>query len=115
MNSVEAVVSVGGSDLGLSVSHQGWKASSDTLSRRISRSCSSAYHVCHTALMKTMLLICSVLVVALLGLACTPGSALDVSVGDDAISVTATLVEDGVMIENVGDVDCIVTVTSPEG
>ena len=36
-------------------------------------------------------------------------------VGDDAISVTATLVENAVMVENVGDVDCIVTVTSPEG
>ena len=64
--------------------------------------------------MKTTFLIYCVLIVALLGGACAPESALEISAGDDTISVTATLIENGVMIENVGDVDCIVTVMSPE-
>lgn len=50
-----------------------------------------------------------------MGGACASESALEISAGDDAISVTATLIENGIMIENVGDVDCIVPVTSPEG
>jgi len=65
--------------------------------------------------MKATSLICFILALGLLGVSCTPEAALKVIVGDDAISVTATLVENAVMVENVGDVDCIVTVTSPEG
>jgi hypothetical protein len=65
--------------------------------------------------MKSTFLICCIIALVLVGLSCAPEAALELSVGDDAISVTPTLIEDAVMIENVGDVDCIVTVTSPEG
>ena len=65
--------------------------------------------------MKATFLICCVLVVALSGLTCTPEDSLSISVTEDALSVSATLVENGVMIENVGDVDCLVFVSSPEG
>ena len=65
--------------------------------------------------MKATPLVCCILALALLGLSCTPEAGLEVVVGDDAISVTATMIESMVLIENAGDVDCIVTVTSPEG
>ena len=65
--------------------------------------------------MKAKFLICCILALALLGSSCAPEAALEVSVSDDTISVTATLIENGVMTENVGDVDCIVFVSSPEG
>ena len=65
--------------------------------------------------MKATFLICCILVVALSGLTCTPEDSLSILVTEDALSVSATLVDNGVMIENVGDVDCIVFVRSPEG
>ena len=65
--------------------------------------------------MKAAFLICCVLVVALSGLTCTPEDSPSISVTEDALSVSATLVENGVMIENAGDVDCLVFVSSPEG
>jgi hypothetical protein len=65
--------------------------------------------------MKATFLICCILVMALLGSSCSPEAALEVVAGDDAISMIATLMGNMVMIENVGDVDCVVTVTSPEG
>ena len=65
--------------------------------------------------MKAEFLICCILALALLGSSCAPEAVLEVSVSDDTISVTATLIENGVMIENVGDVGCIVFVRSPEG
>jgi len=65
--------------------------------------------------MKATSLICCVLVLALFGLSCTPGAALKVSTTDDEISVSATLVEDGVRIENLGGVDCLVFMSSLEG
>ena len=74
-----------------------------------------AYHRYYQALMKAAFLICCILAVALFGLSCAPEAALDVSVGDDTMSVTAILIENGVRIENVGDVGCIVFVRSPEG
>ena len=40
---------------------------------------------------------------------------MEISVSDDTISVTATLTENGVMVENVGNADCLVFVNSPEG
>jgi len=40
---------------------------------------------------------------------------VSISVTEDALSVSAMLVDNGVRIENAGDVDCIVIVTSPEG
>jgi hypothetical protein len=43
---------------------------------------------------------------ALLGLSCAPQTRLDIPV---------TELDNGVMIENVGDVDCLVFVNSPEG
>lgn len=64
--------------------------------------------------MKATLLICCILALALLGSSRAPEAALEVSVSDDTISVTATLIENGVIIENVGDIDCVVFVTSPE-
>lgn len=42
----------------------------------------------------------------LLGLSCAPQTTLDISV---------TELDNGIMIENVGNVDCLVFVTSPEG
>jgi len=65
--------------------------------------------------MKATFLICCILVIALSGLTCTPEDSLSISVIEDALSVSAMLVDNGVTIENVGDVDCIVVVTSPEG
>ena len=65
--------------------------------------------------MKATFLICCILVVALSGLTCTPEDSLSISITEDAQSVSAMLVDNGVRIENVGDVDCIVVVTSPEG
>ena len=65
--------------------------------------------------MKATSLICCILALAVLGLSCIPEAALEVVAGDDAISITATPIENAVLIENVGDVDCIVTVTWPEG
>ena len=55
--------------------------------------------------MKRLLLSC-ILVIALLGLSCAPGTTLEISV---------TEVDNGVKIENVGNVDCLVFVSSPEG
>ncbi len=65
--------------------------------------------------MKATFLICCILGVALSGLTCTPEDSLSISITEDAQSVSAMLVDNGVRIENVGDVDCIVVVTSPEG
>ena len=56
--------------------------------------------------MKATFLICCVLALALLGLSCAPEGTLEISV---------TEVDDGVMIENVGNVACLVFVSSPEG
>jgi len=56
--------------------------------------------------MKATFLICCILALALLGLACTPEAILSVSV---------TEIDDGVVIENTGTADCIAIVTSPEG
>jgi len=65
--------------------------------------------------MKATFLICCILVVGLSGLTCAPEDSPSISVTEDALSVSARLVDNGVRIENVGDVDCIVVVTSPEG
>jgi hypothetical protein len=48
----------------------------------------------------------SLVISVLVGLSCAPQGALDISV---------TELDDGVIVENVGDVDCIVYVSSPEG
>ena len=56
--------------------------------------------------MKATLLICCILALALVGLSCAPEATLEISV---------TEVDNGVMIQNVGNVACIVFVTSPEG
>jgi hypothetical protein len=55
--------------------------------------------------MKATFLICCILVLALLGLACVP---------DTTLAVSVTEIDDGVVIENTGTADCIATVTSPE-
>ena len=55
--------------------------------------------------MKAKFLICCILAVALLGLSCAQETTLEISV---------TEVDNGVMIENVGNVDCLVFVSSPE-
>ena len=57
---------------------------------------------------QTVLVIAAILLtgLVLLGLSCAPQTTLDISV---------TELDDGVMIENVGNVDCLVFVTSPEG
>jgi len=56
--------------------------------------------------MKATLLICYILALALLGLSCAPEGRLEISIAE---------IDNGVMIENVGNVDCTVFVTSPEG
>jgi len=65
--------------------------------------------------MKATFLVCCILAVALSGLSCTPETAPLISVTEDALSVSATLIENGVMIENLSTVACIVLVSSPEG
>jgi len=55
---------------------------------------------------KAIFLICCILALALLGLSCAPEATLEISV---------TEVDDGVMIENAGNIDCLVFVSSPEG
>lgn len=57
-------------------------------------------------LMKATFLICCSLALALLGLSCAPETTLETSI---------TEVDNGVVIENMGTVDCIAIVTSPEG
>jgi hypothetical protein len=56
--------------------------------------------------MKATFLICCILALALLGLSCAPQATLEISV---------TEIDNGVMIENVSNVDCLVFVNSPEG
>jgi len=56
--------------------------------------------------MKATFLICCILALALVGLSCAPEATLEISI---------TEVDNGVMIENVGNVDCLVFVSSPEG
>lgn len=56
--------------------------------------------------MKRSFLICCILALAMISLSCTPETTLEISV---------TEIDDGVVIENVGNVDCIVFVSSPEG
>ena len=56
--------------------------------------------------MKATFLICCILALALLGLSCAAQATLEISV---------TEIDNGVMIENVSNVDCLVFVNSPEG
>ncbi len=56
--------------------------------------------------MKTTLLICCIVVLALISLSCTPQTTLEVCVNET---------DNGVVIENVGNVDCIVFVKSADG
>ena len=56
--------------------------------------------------MKATFLICCILALVLVGLSCAPGATLEISV---------TEVDNGVMIQNVGNIDCLVFVSSPEG
>ena len=65
--------------------------------------------------MKATFLICCILAAALWGLTCTPEDSLSISVTEDALSVSAMLVDNGVMIENLSTITCIIFVRSPEG
>jgi hypothetical protein len=56
--------------------------------------------------MKATFLICCILALALVGLSCAPEATLEISV---------TEVDNGVMVENVGNIACLVFVSSPEG
>lgn len=56
--------------------------------------------------MKKASVVCCILALILVGLSCTSGTTLGISV---------TEVNNGVMIKNVGNVDCLVSVSSPEG
>ena len=56
--------------------------------------------------MKRLLLICCIAVLTLISLSCTPQTMLEVSVNET---------DNGVVIEDVGSVDCLVSVSSPEG
>jgi len=55
--------------------------------------------------MKATFLICCILAFVLVGLSCAPEATLEISV---------TEVDNGVMIENMGNIDCLVFVSSPE-
>ena len=55
--------------------------------------------------MKTTFLICCIFALALVSLSCAPETTLEISV---------TELDNGVMIQNVGNVDCLVFVNSPE-
>lgn len=56
--------------------------------------------------MKATFLICCILALALLGLSCAPEATLE---------IFTTELDNGVMIQNTGDVACIIFVSSPEG
>ena len=56
--------------------------------------------------MKTTFLTCCIVALTLISLSCTPGATLEISV-DEA--------DNGVVIENVGNVDCMVFVKSADG
>lgn len=56
--------------------------------------------------MKVRFLICCILAVALFGISCASEAKIGVSVAE---------VDNGAMIKNIGDVDCLIIVTSPEG
>ena len=56
--------------------------------------------------MKSTFLIFCILALVLVGLSCTPEGTLGISV---------TEIDNGVMIENAGNIDCLVFVNSPEG
>ena len=57
-------------------------------------------------MVKRLFLICCIAILAIIGLSCTPEATLEISVNE---------IDNGVVIENVGNVDCIVFVKSPEG
>ena len=59
-----------------------------------------------SAVMKRLLLLCCIAAVALVALSCAPEATLEVSV---------TKTDNGVTIENLGSVGCIVFVKSPDG
>ena len=56
--------------------------------------------------MKTIFLTCCIVALAFISLSCTPQSTLEISVDEN---------DNGVVIENVGSVDCMVFVKSGEG
>ena len=55
---------------------------------------------------KATFLICCILALVLISLSCAPEGTLEISV---------TEIDNGVMIENVSNIDCLVFVSSPEG
>jgi len=55
--------------------------------------------------MKRLLLICCIAVLGLTALSCAPQTTLEVSVNK---------IDNGVVIDNVGNVDCLVSVSSPD-
>ena len=56
--------------------------------------------------MKATFLVCCILALVLVGLSCVPKGTLEISVNK---------IDNGVMIENVGNIACLVFVSSPEG
>ena len=56
--------------------------------------------------MKSTFLILCILVLVLVGLSCAP---------EDTLEISLTEIDNGVMIENVGNVNCLAFVSSPEG
>jgi len=59
-----------------------------------------------TKAMKKSFLICCIIALALVALSCIPETTLEISVSETP---------DGAIIENIGNADCIVFVTSPDG
>jgi len=56
--------------------------------------------------MKSTFLICCILALVLVGLSCAP---------EDTLEISVTEIDNGVMIDNAGNIDCLVFVSSPEG
>ena len=65
--------------------------------------------------MKAAVLVRCIVIVALLGLSCAPDDGPGISIAEDSLTVSVTEIDDGIIIENLSGVDCIVFGRSPEG
>ena len=65
--------------------------------------------------MRPISLLCCVLALCLFSMACPSQPPLTISVDDETISISAVLVEDGVVVENRSTVPVVVFVESAEG
>ena len=68
----------------------------------------------HEVLMKAVLLT-SLILTALLGLSCPPAAGPKILVSEDSLQISVSEVEDGILVENLSGVACIIVVRSAEG